>query len=290
MKRALLLLALPLALLPACGGADTLSVDAVAQAADKTAAQKSAKFDMSMQMTLPGVEQPVRLFATGAVDYAKDAARVDMDFGELARTMGQAQAAGEMKMSMIFDAPAMYMKLPAAMTGGGAPPTPWVSVDLTKATGIDLGQLSRLSQNPADQLEMLRTASDDVEQRGKKEVRGVETTHFHATLNMRKALDEGLKALPEKDREKTKRALEAMIQQSGLDTIPVDVFLDDDGVLRRMVMDMEMAAAQEGGEKVRMVMTMDMFDFGMPVDVTPPPASEVTDITEQMAGQMQQGG
>lgn len=289
MNRVLLLLVLPLALLTACGGGDTLSLDAVAQAADKTAAQKSARFDMSMQMTMPGLEKPVRLLATGAVDYASDAARVDMDFAELASAMGQA-GRGEMKMSMIFDSPMMYMKLPAAaMQGGGAPPTPWVSVDLTKATGVDLGQLNQFSQNPADQLEMLRAASDDVEERGKKEVRGVQTTHFKATLNLRKSLDEGLKALPEKDRAKTRRALEAMVEQSGLDTIPVDVFLDEDGVLRRMVMDLAIAAG-EGGQKVRMVMTMDMFDFGTEVDVAPPPASQVTDVTEQMAGQMKQRG
>jgi hypothetical protein len=289
MKRVLLLFALPLALLTACGGGDTLSIGAVAQAADKTAAQKSAKFDMSMQMTLPGVEQQVRLFATGAVDYANEAARVDMDFGELANAMGQSGGA-EMKMSMIFDSPMMYMKLPeTAMQGGDAPPTPWVSIDLTKATGVDLGQLDQFSRNPADQLEMLRAASDKVEKRGEKEIRGVQTTHFHATLNMRKALDEGLKALREKDREKTKRALDAIVKQTGLDTLPVDVFLDEDGVLRRMVMDMEMAAG-EGGEKMRMVMTMDMFDFGAEVDVTAPPASQVTDVTEQMAAQMKQGG
>lgn len=176
------------------------------------------------------------------------------------------------------------------MSGQGAPPTPWVSVDLTKATGVDLGQLSQFSQNPADQLEMLRAASDDVEERGRKEVRGVQTTHFHATLDLRKSLDEGLKALPERDREKTRRALEAMVDQSGLDEIPVDVFLDEDGVLRRMVMDMEIAVAEEGGQRMRMVMTMDMFDFGRPVDVTPPPPSQVTDVTEQMAGRLQPGG
>jgi hypothetical protein len=288
MKRALLLLALPLALLTGCGGGDTFAVDAVAQAADKTAAQKSARFEMSMQMTMPGVEQQVRLFATGGIDYASEAARVDMDFGDLARAMGAPQG-GAMKMSMIFDSPLLYMKLPAEMSGAGAPPTPWLSVDLTKATGVDLGQLSQFSQNPADQLEMLRAASDDVEERGEKTVRGVHTTHFHATLNVQKSLDDGLKNLPEEDREKTRQALEAMVEQSGLDEIPVDVYLDDAGVLRRMIVDMEMDVAEQG-EKVRMVMTMDMFDFGTPVDVTPPPASQVTDVTAQMAGPLQPSG
>src|SRR5688500_13156201 len=125
MKRALLLLALPLALLTGCGGGDTFAVDAVAHAADKTAAQKSAKFEMSMQMTVPGVEQQVRLFANGAVDYASEAARVDMDFGELGEMMGAPQG-GAMTMSMIFDSPLMYMKLPAFMSGESAAPTPWV--------------------------------------------------------------------------------------------------------------------------------------------------------------------
>ena len=280
MKRVLVLLALPLALvLAACGGTDVLPRDAVVKAADRTAEQKSSKFEMSMQMSVPGIEQRLRVFATGAMDYVGQRGRVDMDMGGLAAMFGG--SGQELKMSMIFDYPTMYMKLPQALAQGNAPATPWVKVDLSKATGMELGDLSQFSQNPADQLEMLRAASDDVEERGEKTVRGVKTTRYHAVLDVERAAAEGLKNVPAERREAAQRALDAMAKQSGLDKIPLDVYLDGDGVLRRMFMDMTVAIPGQQ-QKLRLTTTMDLFDFGADVDVEPPPASQVTDVTSQL--------
>jgi hypothetical protein len=284
MKRALLLLVLP-ALLVGCGGGDTLSIDAVAQAADKTAAQKSARFEMSMQMHVEALSEPLRMFGSGELDYENQRMRMELDMSELLNLGGGETASSpDLEFSMVMDFPIMYMKLPkAAMGEAGAPKTPWVKVDLSKATGVDLSQLSQFSQNPADQLQMLRTVSDNVEERGKKTVRGVKTTHFHATIDLDKALEQGLRQVPAAQREQTRRALEAMAKQSGLDELPIDVFLDDEGVVRRMLMDMETTVE---GQSMRMVMTMDFFDFGAPVDVTPPPAGQVTDVTDQLQGEL----
>ena len=280
MKRALLALLLPLALLVGCGGADTLSLDAVAQAADRTAAQKTSRFEMSMQMHVPALGKPVRMFASGQLDYEHRRGRMRFDMSELAAMFGGTEAP-DLGISMLFDTPALYMKLPEGLGSeiGGAT-TPWVKIDLSKAKGVDLAGLDRFSQNPADQLQLLRMVSDDVEERGSKVVRGVETTHYRATVDLGKALGEGLAGVPADQREQARQALEAMKEQVGIGDIPLDVFVDDAGAVRRMLMDMSMDML---GQKLRMVMTMDFFDFGVPVDVTPPPAAQVTDVTARLA-------
>jgi hypothetical protein len=58
--------------------------------------------------------------------------------------------------------------------------------------------------------------------------------------------------------------------------VPFEVFIDDDGLLRRMTMDMNMTTA---GEAMTMALKMDYFDFGTDVNVQAPPAGDVFDAT-----------
>ena len=75
--------------------------------------------------------------------------------------------------------------------------------------------------------------------------------------------------------------------------VPTEVWVDGEGRLRKMTMflDMRQAMASTGevsaeeldevGE-IGMVLTMEMFDYGVDVEVVAPPADQVTDITDQM--------
>ena len=58
--------------------------------------------------------------------------------------------------------------------------------------------------------------------------------------------------------------------------MPFEVFVDDDGLLRRLTMDMSM---QVMGQPMSTKVSMDYFDFGVDVDVQAPPAGDVTDAT-----------
>ena len=284
MKRALPALALLVAfVVSACGGGDVLSFDAVAQAADRTAAERTARFEMSVQMHAPGVAQPMRIFSAGALDYERSRVRMDMDMGDLARVAGQ-QA--DLRMSLVFAGGTMYMKLPPLMA---ASPTPWMSVDVARGTGLSLGELGSLGQNPADQLELLRAVGKDVDRRGTKVLRGVETTHYHAELDLQAALEQKFDRLPAEQRDQLRRGLEAMADQAGVKAVPVDVYLDAGGVLHRMVLDMAISLPG-AGDDLRAVTTLDMFDFGKPVEIAPPPAGEVTEVTEQTAAALGLGG
>ena len=67
-----------------------------------------------------------------------------------------------------------------------------------------------------------------------------------------------------------------MLDQLGAKSVPFEVFVDDDGLLRRMTMDMTMTIE---GEHMSMKVSMDYFDFGVDVNVQAPPASDVFDAT-----------
>ena len=60
-------------------------------------------------------------------------------------------------------------------------------------------------------------------------------------------------------------------------TIPADVWVDNDGLARRIQLKLDLAklAGPDGGtDGPVLTMSMDLYDFGVPVHVEAPPASE----------------
>ncbi len=133
-------------------------------------------------------------------------------------------------------------------------------------------------QDPAQTLQYLRAASTGVEEAGSATVRGVETTRYIGRLDFQKALDAGLEKLelPAAERQKARKGMKWMLDQMGSKSVPFEVFVDGDGLLRRMTMHMSMKIE---GEQITMAMRMDYFDFGVDVDVEAPPAGDVSEVT-----------
>jgi hypothetical protein len=260
----LLLAALPLA----CGGESLSPQAAVAQAATKYEEAGSSRVSMSATMT--GVPGGPFTFA-GEGEFDRERARMTLDMSELAEATGGAFA-GELE--MILDDLVMYMKFPEAITEQLPGGKSWVRIDLRQAgkeLGIDLEELMQVQQSdPSQSLQYLRGASDDFEEVGEEEVRGVETTHYRGTIDLHKAVEQ----LPEDARGSFERAIDLI----GTDELPLDVWIDDDGMARRMKYDQPLPSA--GGEEGAMELTMEFFDFGVDVDVEPPPSDEVIDIKE----------
>jgi len=66
--------------------------------------------------------------------------------------------------------------------------------------------------------------------------------------------------------------------QSGLTTIPVEVWLDADGLVRKL--SFEFSAAQPGGsEQSDVSITFELWDYGEDVAIELPAASEVVDAS-----------
>ena len=59
----------------------------------------------------------------------------------------------------------------------------------------------------------------------------------------------------------------------GLSTIPIDVWVDADNLLRKL--EISLSAAPQGATgEMKASVTMEMFDYGEPVEIDVPPPSE----------------
>lgn len=247
--------------LAGCGASsDTFNPDVVAQAADKTASAGGAK--MAITMSADGQT----LKGNGFADAKGRTARV---------TMALPQGAGDM--TTVFVGRAIYMRFPPqlqkSVPGGKA----WVKLDLDrfgKKTGIDFqGLQSTSGSDPSGQLDQLRGAGD-VKKVGTEKVRGTETTHYSATIDLRKAADRA----PPAQRESVRRSIDKIIKLSGQRTVPMEVWIDKAGRARRMKF-----TQKQQGKTVEA--TMDLYDFGTREAIKAPPASETKDITDVAAQQ-----
>ena len=277
MKRcAALLPLLVLLLVPAgCGSKDALELDPVAEAATKTAEHGSSRVEFTMDMTVAGGS--IAMTGTGIFDYRNSR-------GSVTYRMAIPQL-GDVTMDMRMVGTKMYMRMPKELTGGAGLPSgkQWLGFDLGKSLeqaglgGLDFTQ----QQDPAQTLRLLRAASRGVTEAGAAEVRGVDTTRYVGVMDFRKALEAGLDQLgmSAAERKKARDAMKSMVDQLASGSLPFEVFVDKDGLVRRLKMDLTMKAE---GEQVTMAMQMDYFDFGVAVDVEAPPASSVFDVTDQL--------
>lgn len=257
---------LTLVLAPACAKASPQQ--RIAQAVSKTQDAGSARIAMTMEMT--GGAQGLSVTAEGALEFATQNSTFTMDFGEMAAQAGMG------KIEMVTQGQTIYMKFPDHEQLGL--PTPWLKMDLDKMEGVQgMESLSRLNNDPARSMEMLRGASDDVGEVGTEDVRGVSTTHYKATVDLDKAIEN----VPEEDRAEVKKQFDTL----GVDTVPTEVWIDEEGLLRRQRSTVDLskaegAAAGGGQAPTEMMMEIELYDFGAEVDVEPPPADETTDFAD----------
>lgn len=73
------------------------------------------------------------------------------------------------------------------------------------------------------------------------------------------------------------------VQALGTRSLPVEVFLDAQNRVRRLMLDL-WVPKQAG----RLALTEDLYDFGSAVNISAPPAAQVTDITAALVAKGQQ--
>lgn len=278
MRTRLLATALLLPVLVACGAKDGGSgaqkndnpvveqqpIDVLRAAAAKTAEGGTARVAMAVE------GGGVSMTGTGVTSLTEVK-------GSMKMTMSAQGQNIDMEMLMLGNV--MYMKMPMLPTGGK-----WMELDLaelSKAGNVDLEALTQLQQNdPKQALTYLQGVSDDVKKEGTETVRGAETTKYTGTLDMSKA------ASAQKD-ERARKAIESVVKQMGATKIPMTVWIDAEGRMRKMVQTIDLSnATGEGmqGLSGTMTTTFEMFDFGVALDVKAPPADQVTDGSALLNG------
>jgi hypothetical protein len=246
-------------------------VAAVAAATEKTTAAGTSRVSLVSEGEIQG--QSLRAEGTGALDYGARRGTWTVAFSGEA-----AGALAAQDVDVVVDGFVMYMRSPLLSRAVGTGKQ-WLKFDLNELSerqGINLTELSRLSQgDPSEALNWLRAAGDDVEEVGTEEVRGAETTHYRATIDLRRVDD----LVPSRQREATRRSIESMIELTGQTEIPTEVWIDADGRVRRYRYTQRFPAAGTGAI-VEPTITTEFFDFGVEVDAEPPPRGEVTDVVE----------
>jgi hypothetical protein len=275
--------------LAACGGgsdsdegSDTTSAattttgpeeSVLAAAASNAADSGSSKVSFSITTQIPQQEAPVTLTGEGEFDYETRQGRVTYDFSPLLGALGQDASSDPAE--IIIDGNVFYMSWPllSSLIPGGKP---WIKFDLEalgQQEGIDLSQLGQVGQSdPSATLDYLRAAGS-IEEVGTEEVRGVETTHYTGVVD----LDKTVELAPEESREQVQEAIDLLKEQSGTSELPVEVWIDADGLPARLQYEVSVSA---DGTDTRTIVALEFFDWGADVVIEPPPPDEVTDIAE----------
>jgi len=282
-----LALVLALAVVAAgCGGAaapDGVRLS-VAEAARKTSSVGTYKTELQITMSMPGVSGAIELTATGEVDTEAKRQAMSMDLSAILGALGGTGGATELKpddlrIDMVMDGLTMYMRMPPPLMGAIAEGKQWLKMNvaaLAKQQGTDLSSmLGQSYSDPSQFLDYLTSASGPVEELGREEVRGVDTRHVRAALDLEKYVA-GLDA---DTREKIGPVVEQFRQLIGGEKPVLEAWVDDEGLVRRIAMDMSFAVPAGGGDS-SVGMTMDLFDFRADVYVEIPPADQVFDATD----------
>jgi hypothetical protein len=218
-----------------------------AEAATRAAGDAS----VSTSVTMTGLD-PKQL--PGLYNLAGDG-RVDFKSGDSALTISMPYldelTGGGSKVEQRIVDDMSYLKLPAALlrSAGAGPQTQWVARDVQVEGATDLSALAQAQSDPARQLARLAKVRGKVEGIGKESVRGVMTTHFRGTADA-----------------------------SGT-SVPVEAWIDADGLVRRMIVTLPLARLLTGSElseDATLRVQQDLYDFGSAAAVTAPPTGRVT--------------
>jgi hypothetical protein len=232
----------------------------LAASVEKTEAAKNAQLHIDVQSSSGA--QSVDISGDGIIDFAHKRFQLAL---ALPSSLGIGGTIEERVIDGVF-----YLHLPAiaeAATGGKA----WIKVDASQLDSGDAG-FSPVGQDPTQYLGMLRSVSDSVTKLGTVEIRGVETTHYRAQVDLAKAAAAGGADTASIDQFKT---------EFGTTTIPEDVYIDAKGMARRFSVSFTPPADASGAAaSVSFSTTVDLFNFGTTdtSDIVAPPADEISSL------------
>jgi hypothetical protein len=264
-----------------CGGDS--SGDALAKAAAKTGAVSGARTSFKARISSPGLAAPIELRGSGVVIPRVHAAQMSFQTvrGPRLPSTGLDQLGGQVVMRNL----SMYMRLGAlqSLLPRGKP---WLKVDFRRfgrGQGVDFAQLLQGGQDPSQTLSYLRATSGKTRKVGDERVRGTSTTHYRATVDLRKFPQ----TLPAGQRRSARQSVERLISLSGSSKVPTEVWIDGRGLVRRQQSTLSLPAPN--GARQRVVQQLEFYDFGANVRVQAPPRDQVIDATRLAGGATQPG-
>jgi hypothetical protein len=241
------------------GRSGTSTPDMLVAAVSHTAAQ-TARIEFTTTTQTQGMSTSFTL--TGEFDFAHSRGMITM--------------AAPLDMTELFLPPKVYLKV----SGMGSPMPhgkTWIAMDngtSSVSPGDMLGPIGS-GDNPADMLESLTAVAGSERIVGTTRVRGVLTTEYEVNIDPAKIAAK----VPASERASVRQ----FTQTFGKGAIPVDVWVDSQHQVRQVRLSLHLP---DGGFPAngRFTETMDFYDFGVPVRISAPPASQVTSMSADQVG------
>jgi hypothetical protein len=233
------------------------------QAPDVTRAAGSARVEANMRMDLSGTTGDIR--STGSYDFAAQIG----EFDSTATGGGLPDATGH----AIVARNILYEQYPDRQR--------WARTDFSKLVNTPIGQ-----QDPSQQLDLLRGVSDDAREVGTEQLRGTAVRHYAIKIDPVRLAAETTVVVPGS-------IVESAMKAAG--PMPADVYVDEDGRVRKLAVSIDVRGANidtsalgdfanDPDLKARLDsmhsssdITIEYFDFGVPVSVQVPDPAQVVD-------------
>jgi hypothetical protein len=254
----------------AAGGGAGSSV--LERATVKTGDVDTAKIAVTVDASgVAGTSGTGTLLGEGAIDNVANRSRFTFDLSKLANVLPSSAgialgALGDEPVEVVTDNSDVYLKVGTLGSFLGATSDKsWVKISADGA-GSPLG--SPLAAG-TEVLKLLDGAGE-VTTVGTEALRGVDTTHYRGTLDVASALSN----LPADER----GTVQDELDQVGIDpsavSFPVDVWIGQDDLVRKVQLGLDESKVGTGGG-AQATVTLELYDFGAPVEVTVPPADQV---------------
>jgi hypothetical protein len=258
-----------------------------AAAADASAGTDTGRFELKLEQSLPGTDKTFGFSASGGFDTPNERAQLTFDMSALAQLLTGlgggfgGKVGGDLsndpddwKLEAIRDGDIVYVHFPllAQKLPGGKP---WIKADVKELIGDGgsaLGQFGSFAgADPRDTFSYLKAVAGAIETVGVETVRDAETTHYRATIDVAKLME-----LVTSEHGGSIAGFDGMLEQAGFEEIPVDVWLDAEQRVRKLEMELDLGAPGSG-ETSHTALTIEVFGYGEPLDISLPPADQVVD-------------
>lgn len=252
------------------------ALDPVAQAAETTTHAGGVRMSLRGSVTVPGVASRLTFSGQGSFNFKAHEGDLTLTMAGLPQSVTSKLNGASLQITELFKASSIYIGSPllSGKLPGGAR---WMRLNLARfqqAVGLDPSSLTSGGANPTQYLQYLKAAGGSSSIVGHEAVRGVATTHYAGKIDLLKAAE----AQPGANRSQLRGAFQKLVSETGLQTLPVDVWIDAHGLVRKVSVALRVAA---GAQPVKTSIQSEFYDFGPTRSITAPVDSEVFDMTQQ---------
>jgi hypothetical protein len=256
--------------LTGCGAGQAVSaiVDPVARAADDTARVSGYRINATVNVTSAAGTFTASI--AGTLDTASHTGSLTTHEVVAGRTIALTEKiTGTVVYISTAGEPAF-----APLSGG----KPWLMLNEAREVSA-FGPLPGEGSDPSQFVDYLRAVGARPTRVGTATVGGVATTHYRAVIDLTRypAL------VPAARHAAAARAVSAIERLLGAHTLPVDVWIGADRLVRRISIAIPECVDQQ---HLTMSMTMDLSDYGPQPPVQAPPAAQIRDVTQLVASSL----